>query len=102
MSLLDLINFFLRKSSNRNFTLCHVIWMRIYIHLDLFDHSHLLQKFSVSTLNLSAMASNIDWALILRDRFATFKVEENAFLESLKICNSSEVAIERIYEAIKR
>ena len=47
------------------------------------------------------MASNIDWALVLRDRFATFKVEENAFVESLKICNSTEVAIERIYEAIK-
>ena len=47
------------------------------------------------------MASNLDWSLILRDRFATFKVEETAFLESLKICNSTEIAIERVFEAIK-
>ena len=47
------------------------------------------------------MASNIDWQLIMKDRFATFKVEEIAFLESLKICNSTDVATEKIYEAIK-
>ena len=37
----------------------------------------------------------------MKDRFATFKVEETAFLDSLKICNSTEVAIAKIYEAIK-
>ena len=47
------------------------------------------------------MASNVDWPSIMKDRFATFKVEENAFLESLKICNSTEVAIAKIYEGIK-
>ena len=47
------------------------------------------------------MASNIDWEDVLKDRFPTFKVEELAFIESLKIANSTEVAAERIYEAIK-
>ena len=47
------------------------------------------------------MASNIDWQLIMKDRFATFKVEETAFLDSLKICNSTDVATEKIYEAVK-
>ena len=47
------------------------------------------------------MASNIDWDVIMRDRFTTFKLEENTFVESLKICNSNEVAAERIYDAIK-
>ena len=37
----------------------------------------------------------------MKDRFATFKVEEMAFMESLKICSSNEVAIQKIYEAIK-
>ena len=47
------------------------------------------------------MASNFDWEIILNDRFPTYKVEEQAFVESLKIANSNEVAAERIYHAIK-
>ena len=47
------------------------------------------------------MACNIDWEEILKDRFVTFKVEETAFIESLQICNSSEIAAEKIYETIK-
>ena len=47
------------------------------------------------------MASNVDWEVILKDRFFTFKVEENAFLQSLDSCNSTEIAAERIYESIK-
>ena len=47
------------------------------------------------------MATNINWDEILNDRYATFKTEENAFVESTKICNSTEIAVERIYEAIK-
>ena len=47
------------------------------------------------------MASNIDWEQILNDRYATFKVEETAFIESLQIANSNEIAAECIYEAIK-
>ena len=47
------------------------------------------------------MASNVDWPSIMKDRFATFKIEETAFYDSLNICNSTEVAIAKIYEAIK-
>ena len=47
------------------------------------------------------MVTNVDWVEIMKDRFATFKVEETAFYESLKICNSTEVAIAKIYESIK-
>ena len=48
------------------------------------------------------MACNIDWSELLKDRFPMFKVEEVAFVESLKIANSNEVAAEGIYEAIKQ
>ena len=47
------------------------------------------------------MASNLDWDEIFKDRHPAFKVEENAFVASLKICNSTEVAAEHIYRAIK-
>ena len=47
------------------------------------------------------MASNLNWELILKDRHPTFKVEEQAFIESLKIANSNEVAAEKIYQGIK-
>ena len=49
----------------------------------------------------SDKAPTVDWPSIMKDRFATFKVEETAFVESLKICNSNDVAIVKIYEAIK-
>ena len=47
------------------------------------------------------MAANVDWPSIMKDRFATFEIEETAFCKSLQICNSTEVAIAKIYEAIK-
>ena len=47
------------------------------------------------------MASRFDWDEILRDRFAMFKLEEEGFLESLKVCNSTEVSAEKIYLTIK-
>ena len=47
------------------------------------------------------MASNVDWDEILKDRYATFKIEENDYVDSLKICNSSDVAAEKIYEVIR-
>ena len=60
-----------------------------------FESAHLANN------KFARMASNVDWPTILKDRHTTFKVEENAFLESLKIANSNEVAAERIYQAIK-
>ena len=46
------------------------------------------------------MASPIDWDEILRDRYVTFKLEEQGFRESLEICNSTEVSAEKIYYTI--
>ena len=47
------------------------------------------------------MANQIDWNAILKDRFPTFKTEEECFLNSLSIASSMEVYIEQIYEGIK-
>ena len=47
------------------------------------------------------MAGQMNWSQILRERYPTFKVEEDAFLESLDIAASMEVYIEKIYEAVK-
>ena len=41
------------------------------------------------------------WQHLLKDRYPTYKVEERAFAESLKLCNSVEVSAEKIYDAIK-
>ena len=45
--------------------------------------------------------SAINWEDVLKDRYATFKLEEEGFLESLKVCNSTEVSAEKIYHTIK-
>ena len=47
------------------------------------------------------MASQINWRTLLKERFPTYKVEEQAFISSLDVANSVEVYIERIYEAVK-
>ena len=47
------------------------------------------------------MAGQVNWEDLLRERFPTYKVEEDAFIDSLEVANSTEVYIERIYEAIK-
>ena len=65
--------------------------------MDLVLHFH----FEFNNGTSCGMAANVDWPSVMKDRFATFKVEENAFLDSLKICNSTGVAIAKIYEAIK-
>ena len=47
------------------------------------------------------MASFTDWDEIMRDRYATFKLEEQGFIESLEICNSTEISAEKIYYTIR-
>ena len=37
----------------------------------------------------------------MRDRYVTFKLEEEGFAQSLEICNSTEVAAEKIYYTIR-
>ena len=47
------------------------------------------------------MAAQLDFDELLKERFPTFKVEEEAFLDSLEIANCTDVYMERIYEAIR-
>ena len=47
------------------------------------------------------MAENINWAALLDARYASYNVEVTAYLDSLDISSSSEVSIEKIYQAIK-
>ena len=47
------------------------------------------------------MASVIDWSSLLEKKYSSYKVEVNAFLDSLDIANSIEISIQHIYEAIK-
>ena len=47
------------------------------------------------------MASGIDWSSLLEKKYSSYKVEVNAFLDSLDIANSIEISIQHIYEAIK-
>ena len=47
------------------------------------------------------MAAFIDWDELLRDRYPIFKLEEKGFVESLEICNSTEVLAEKIYYTIR-
>ena len=47
------------------------------------------------------MAGQVNWDELLKYRFPTYKVEEDAFIDSLEVANSTEVYIERIYEAIR-
>ena len=46
------------------------------------------------------MAAQVNWEEILKDRFPTYKVEEDAFLDSVHIASSVDVYMERIYAAI--
>ena len=41
------------------------------------------------------------WSELLKDRYPTYKIEEAAFINSLKVCNSADVSAEKIYECIK-
>ena len=47
------------------------------------------------------MASGMDWDSLLEKKYALYKVEVSAFLDSLDIANSIEISMEVIYEAIK-
>ena len=47
------------------------------------------------------MAGQVNWEELLKDRFPTYKVEEDAYIDSLEVANSTEVYMERIYEAIR-
>ena len=47
------------------------------------------------------MASNDDWKSILREKFPSYKIEVEAFLDSLEVATSSEISASKVYEAIR-
>ena len=47
------------------------------------------------------MASLIDWSELLDQRYPSYKVEVEAFLDSLDVSSSPEISIEKVYYAIK-
>ena len=47
------------------------------------------------------MASQVNWKELLDGLYPSYKVEVNAFLDSVKISSSTEIAIDYIYQAIK-
>ena len=47
------------------------------------------------------MAEGIDWNALLDVRYHSFTVEVEAYLESLNVSSSSEVSIDKIYQAIR-
>ena len=48
-----------------------------------------------------AMASKMDWSALLEARYPSYKVEVDAFLESLSVSNSNEITIAKVFEAIR-
>ena len=46
------------------------------------------------------MATNIDWSDLLDKKYPSYKVEVNAYLDSLEIATSNDVSIDKIYQAI--
>ena len=47
------------------------------------------------------MSDQVDWKKLLEARYPSYKVEVNAFIESVDISSSTEVSIDHIYDAIK-
>ena len=47
------------------------------------------------------MALNNEWDVLLKAKYPSYTVEVEAFLESLDIATSSEISMEKIYEAIR-
>ena len=47
------------------------------------------------------MASSPDWSKLLEARYPSYKVEVEAFLESLSVSNSNEITISKVFEAIR-
>ena len=48
-----------------------------------------------------SMASQVNWKEMLEGRYPPYKVEVNAFLDSIEISSSTEIAMDYIYQAIK-
>ena len=46
------------------------------------------------------MACQVDWKALLKGKYPSYKLEVEAYLESLEIATSSEVSAGKCYEAI--
>ena len=51
--------------------------------------------------SISQMASGEDWSKLIKARYPSYKVEVEAFLDSLSVSNSTELSIAGIFDAIK-
>ena len=47
------------------------------------------------------MASGMDWSKLLEARYPSYRVEVEAFLDSLEVSNSNEIIIGKVFEAIR-
>ena len=47
------------------------------------------------------MASSTDWKKLLEARYASYKVEVQAFIDSLEVSNSNEICVEKVFEVIQ-
>ena len=47
------------------------------------------------------MATEVNWSNLLDHKYASYKVEVNAFLDSLDISNSTNVSMAYIYDQIR-
>ena len=64
-------------------------------------HIHLATgHYRGNTVSNCSMAVQLNWDELLKERFPTYKSEEEAYLNSLNIANSSDVYCEQIYAAI--
>ena len=47
------------------------------------------------------MASGTDWKKLLDARYPSYKVEVEAFIDSLSVSNSNELSAQKVFEAIQ-
>ena len=47
------------------------------------------------------MASSVDWSKLLEARYPSYRVEVEAFLDSLEVSNSNDIIIGKVFEAIR-
>ena len=47
------------------------------------------------------MGTPVDWTKLREARYPSYKVEVEAFLDSLSVSNSNEVTIAKVFDAIK-
>ena len=54
-----------------------------------------------SIFTMASLSQDLDWEPLLKAKYPSYTVEVEAFLASLDIATSSEISMEKIYEAIR-